>query len=929
MNRIFRKIHRMVFNKKTTVVDLESTLETLVIHELARKTSMHKFGVLLEKSIITDEGLQTLGELSNKLLIQYSTSILLIYIKTVALAKSDKLEEAHTFISKEIVESRLNKNEFTDIIAKKRTISLLKIWRVLDLIAREKMKWADGDNIQSTQYELLDFLPTDETLKSDEFDVSLSLFYAEPSLQGKNHKNYLNLCNAIFNKSETLEEKLKVIFAMRRQGIRRVATYHDAYNLARKLYAQLEYEIDRAIETAREEKSVKSCRLIRTIMNVSRVLDFGKDLKKGQEAIVEIALSKEGKPTIWTAAFALVEVDAIGNYELSKKIIDFSQSKPTTTHDIQHFLSWAELTQEYTMAYKFFVNQPSKIKKHKCALGYVKILQRLGKFEEAEQIAKGVHSAMLSRAHQLCPFASWSLVKRVGELGFLQRTSKIYTTISQPTKPLGVIFITPRSIEQLRKTPIVVLMELKRMGWAIIPLSEGLLPLEKTGIPSIDKFIGGISMNRTISKKALPKLNNIHNQFKVNLKKGYMEWEDIDMSHVIWEESAINRRVYEVDYTCPAMQEYLNNIYIATKSSAVMLENIYNLRKEINLRIGFMIQFNARLPDALYRFYCEKKGDPDNFFCVHSANGYQNYFENFSTNISTKGIMRNMTRHPETKSGSFPVPAEFEKYYMNHKNESKHILELVEGVTKVKRSTSGESELPADAKLVLAQIEEWKSKGGKVVCAFGKVVCDSGVPYDGGPAHSNMKDWLNHTIESVKNSNTLLLIKPHPHELNQEISTFGNEFFSELIDVELNKNVIFLGHKWFDIHMLKDIVDLGLIYNGTTSIELGVLGIPSILCSFFAPIDYPIGHAIPKNKKDYSRMVRFEKKTIVDSDIKERAAVWLYYMGGKNVTLDYRYHSRPLTNKVVYPPYWFDEDIYKYLSEGDKNVTELALRAIN
>ena len=34
------------------------------------------------------------------------------------------------------------------------------------------------------------------------------------------------------------------------------------------------------------------------------------------------------------------------------------------------------------------------------------------------------------------------------------------------------------------------------------------------------------------------------------------------------------------------------------------------------------------------------------------------------------------------------------------------------------------------------------------------VLVDTAVPHDGGPAHKNLKDWLNHTIESVKGSDS-------------------------------------------------------------------------------------------------------------------------------------------------------------------------------
>jgi len=137
-----------------------------------------------------------------------------------------------------------------------------------------------------------------------------------------------------------------------------------------------------------------------------------------------------------------------------------------------------------------------------------------------------------------------------------------------------------------------------------------------------------------------------------------------------------------------------------------------------------------------------------------------------------------------------------------------------------------------------------------------------------------------------------------------------------------------LGHHWFDIPSLKAFVDLGLIYNGTTAIEMALLEIPCILTNHFAPIDYHVGHIVPESRAQYEALLRFEieKKSLPDA--RARAAMWLEYMNNGRFAVDYRYHTRPITNKVIYPPYWIEEDLQSYLSKGDPNVRILAGRAI-
>jgi capsular polysaccharide export protein len=213
-----------------------------------------------------------------------------------------------------------------------------------------------------------------------------------------------------------------------------------------------------------------------------------------------------------------------------------------------------------------------------------------------------------------------------------------------------------------------------------------------------------------------------------------------------------------------------------------------------------------------------------------------------------------------------------------------------------------------------------------VACAFGKIVCDIAMPSAGGPAHRDMKDWLNHTIDSVRGSNTLLLIKPHPHEVNNEIGTFLTEHFQDLIEGELPHNVIVLGHRWFNIKDMLGQIDLGVLYNGTTAVELGVLGIPAVLCSDFGVVDYPVGHAKPKDRMHYRRLLRFEEPVVVSPDLKKRSIAWLHCMSSNRAAVPYRYHEREITNKVVHLPTWFKEDIEAYLAKGDPNVRWLAER---
>jgi len=921
-------------NKETSMFEL---LETIAKTEKHRVRTHMSYGIQLEKIMLTDDGLQELGKVAYSLLKTYPHSILLNYLYTVSLAKSGEFEKAHEYISNTIIDaSNINTSSFSPKRArikdsrKKRTlIKLINIWRTIDLIAKQNMRWLSGDQNAKTQYKDLAFLSILEKENEDTFHPNLHFAFLEPILQGKNQELYLKKCEVILNNVNRLSLRVKAIKYMLRQGERRVASQKEAYALATASYYKIRDEIFERINVPKEEvEDPKSyINITSMVLDLTTVLNITDDTEMIKDILVDYALSPYGQSIVYQAAYTLLKLDPIQNLELSKEVLKHAERKPRFVAEMKAYMAWANLAQEYKLAYKMYSKKSNKIKAKRSTGEYTRILQRLARFKEAKKVNSLMHAKILTAPHIMNAYTSWNLLKRTNELAFLEETAKIYKSVPQPSNPKGVIFLTARNIEQLTKTPIMVLLELKRMGWAVIPLVNGLLPRETTGIEDIDCFIGSMTLDRDLNIQNKDHFEEIE-PLNFDADKGMLKWRDIDLSHILWEDATIYRRVYEPDYSCPKMNDYLNNLVKWTYSSTYILHNAKRKLSKLNLRAGFMIALNTRLPDAMYRFYCEKYGSADDFFCLHAANGYQNYFANFSTNVSTKGVIRNMTKHPETRSASFPVPSEFEAYYNANEHHALEVLKRVEDITKMKRSTGGNTTLPDEANEVLEKVSNWKKNGGKVACAFGKVVFDSSVPYDGGPIHQNMKEWINHTIDIVKDSNTLLLIKPHPHEINHMIASFPNAYFADLLTTELNDNVIILGHKWFDLHMLKGIVDLGIIYNGTTAIELAILGIPTIVCSHFAPIDYPIGHCVPQNEEHYKDVILFKEKIEADKEVQKKAALWLDYMSGDSITLDYRYHSRQITNKVIYPPYWFEEDLEKYFKHGDPNVRLLAQKAI-
>jgi len=906
-----------------------------IMAELERtyRSGQYQAGRLIAQQLVSEVGRKRILDCALKARQRFKESAFLTHL--IALCRA--MDNDYHLANRSLVHEITHPFDAPEALVARRFKLLQTTWRAVDQIAREQMDWANEGGEYRRLFNSAEESPrvpsTEQghdkafVAKTDYKAEKQFLSFKEHSLQGRDREEYLRICDTEFTAANTLAGRLRAVEEMLRTGIRHVPDYTTSYDLARLRLSSLDGELTWLLSEEAVAQDATG-----TVLNLCSWLNLARRLSMSaiETQIIEHLQSLSERDALlfamWPAPAAIVQTEAYGDSaaHIAERL---ERIAPKINRDMQFYFRWAMTARAYEKADAFFASLPKNMQRRHGLLYYANILQRQGRFKEALVIVGEVHGQILSNPSALNGFTNYSLIKRAGELRFLIETAKIFTSVPQPRDPKGVVLIAPRNIDHLRRYPLMVLLEFKKRGWAVVPIVEGLLPRELTGDASIDVMNGAISPTirlRKTAREVMPEVTDFH----VDIRSGSIRWGDIDLSHSVWEDAAINRRRYSINYDCPELQRYLGGLADWTRSMARVLQYARRTSIGTGRKTACISLFSHRLPDSVFRFFCDVHGHPDEFFYLAAANGYQNYFTNFSTNVSQRFVLRNMTRTPHVRSASFPVPEYFEEYYRQKSEELPKIIERFQPITKVKRSTAGTTGRPVEADHLDQKIQAWRAKGGKVVCAFGKVVCDSSVPFDGGPGHSSMKDWINHCIRAVQGSDTLLLIKPHPHELNNQIATFPTEYFRDLIDEPLGENAVFLGHRWFDIHDMKDRMDLGLIYNGTTTVELGLLGIPCVLAGHYAPIDYPIGHFQPASREEFEACLRFEKTVEVAPDLVERAAVWLDYMANDNFTQSYRFHARPVTNKVLYPPYWFKEDLDSYRAGQAPAVAELVGRAL-
>lgn len=882
----------------------------------------------LESSMRSDAGRQKLSKLAGDALLDQPASRFLLFLRCTGLAHAGDFHAAHTLISEALTAHCSDRAAGRGRAARMRTdcTMLGSIWSAVDAIARDQMRWAidegAGDHdIGRTCYGDLEFVRAFRSLDRTKVDYLATLTFAEPLLQGKHNERYLEQCTLAFERATSLFQRLRVIRAMWRQGRRRIPDYTGSYDLARDHFRSLQSDLDALCMPQGSKVAATTVRLLRSAHAIAEHLDCEDEAARLHAAMLSVVERDSGSEALWVVVNALSR--DIANHDLTLRLI--GSRTPTMQGELHDFFQWAARMGEFDRAHTVYDDLSRTLKEHTLALPYVNVLQRCGRFAQAEQVARDIHTAMLRRPWTVQAVESLAMVRRIGEMAFCADTARRFLATPQPQNPRGVIVTMPRTIEQLRRIPLVVLLEWKKMGWAVVCPFEGMLPRQETGLQAVDALWNSIAQGAFLRSGIIRSVNG-GSPAVADFGNGHLQVGGIDLSHSLWEEAAVNRRLYTPVWTCPALQRSLTNLAAWSVCVDAVLDHVKAEMDALGLPVGFQVSHTARLPDALVRARCLQVRSPKTFFCVQANNAYENYFKNFDGEISTRMSLRNMTAHPELRTPAMPLPEDVRYHFTEHENADPRPASDPQAVTRVRRSRGGAAGNAEVVDTVTRRIEDWKRSGGHVACAFGKVVCDASVPHDGGPCHRSLKDWICHTIEAATGSNTLLLIKPHPHETRQEIGCFLNETFREICPDTLPENVIFLGYDWFRIDELAAHIDLALVYNGTVAVEMAVLGIPTLVCADFAQVDYPVGHSIARSRTAYEKAVRFEVVTPVDPDTAGLARSWLELMRGDTVAVPYRYHSRSVTNVVVYPPWWVEEDFRRYTEEGDAHVTRLAQR---
>lgn len=545
----------------------------------------------------------------------------------------------------------------------------------------------------------------------------------------------------------------------------------------------------------------------------------------------------------------------------------------------------------------------------------------------AERVARHELRSDLSNAAAQSQLAKIESERQTGD--FWAETSVIFqrAAVRRAGKLRGVVVMSSYGCLMSTCLAALPLAELRQRGYEVVFLSADGPALEPTGDSGLDAF-RGIFINGNLGLKSV----EIHRRdtffdWSVDWPNRRVEALGMNFYQPLYEQIGRILRRYRFDLNAPGVQRHLDT---AIRGLDRALHVCEGLRDEVAAR-GIPVRFvtaNWQYPPyAAYRLWCDEIGHRHDMQFVAVGPGYENYYSNLGSRFGQSCAMVNMTVHRKTRAPYIAVESEFNSWYDAARAHGQTFEDEARAWVQTKRSRA-EGDSP-ETNAVVERVERHRAAGGKVVGLFGKIVYDLTVPYTGGPAHRDMADFLNHAIVSAAAApDTLLLVKPHPHELRWEIAGKPNEYFLDMIDVPVPDNVILLGHRWFNMLDMISLIDLGVLWNGTTGLELGASGIPVVMCDDWGINDYPVGHRAPRDRDDFARIVRDPGSVTMDPDHRYRCAALLKYMSTEHVMRPYPYAQRGILNVSVGAPVWNRKEVERYFANGDLHVQALADRLL-
>ncbi len=140
--------------------------------------------------------------------------------------------------------------------------------------------------------------------------------------------------------------------------------------------------------------------------------------------------------------------------------------------------------------------------------------------------------------------------------------------------------------------------------------------------------------------------------------------------------------------------------------------------------------------------------------------------------------------------------------------------------------------------------------------------------------------------------------------------------------------MILLGHKDINGHALAPYLDLAILYNGSTGLELTAQNISVIMTSHFGRHDYPIDLNYPNSRAQYEDFLLSLTYPLPSGETIKKSAFLMCFLGTDEISILNQYSIRQITNDKIGVPKWRMANINNFLEHGDPKMRLIADRIV-
>ena len=383
-------------------------------------------------------------------------------------------------------------------------------------------------------------------------------------------------------------------------------------------------------------------------------------------------------------------------------------------------------------------------------------------------------------------------------------------------------------------------------------------------------------------------------EWTTDLENGVLVTEGVNYYQGLYERVGRKLKVYDVDWGLPAARTYARQWIRQLDRTVFALNGVREAAEQRALPVRFVTAQSHFAPWSAYRVYAS--AHPQFLEHITVSSSYENWATNMSGEpLSTLALLNN-TRRPSPSLPAFGTAEGFRRFLNTEHSEHRERHERqADELTRMERAGA-----PSTLTSQYVDLMRSDRQSGKIVfCLLGKIPYDLAVPYQGGPAHDSMGDWLNHTVSVIGSAErSVLYVKPHPHELNTSIAARPRQAFVELIRESDTDHVVVLPHRGVNLQHLLPVVDVFLVWNGSSIAELGSQGANVVACDDWAALNYPIDVFLPEDRHHYEAILTGRRSVEMSPRFEELSKAHIAFLTSAPFSFDCPMVHRSSTNTM-------------------------------